>query len=444
MTQNTTTTTTRSAPPVPRSDRSSRWIGFVIILVAFGAFGTWAVTAEMDGAAVAPGVVQVDSYRQAVEHLDGGLVERIRVRDGDSVEAGDVILELDATEVNAELETIRSQHASARAERIRLEAERDNRDSMAPLIPEPEDAGDQHFARALFAQKAIFNTRQDLFHGEIDLLEQRVQALETQIQGLETVADARRESRAYYAEELDELADLVEQRLTDRRRSRELQQLLVENRGDIAELEAEIDRLRVEITETELQITQRRSERQAEVADRLNEVEQQDHNLSEQRRALERRAARTTIRAPVDGVIVALDVHTEGAVIDAGSRIAEIVPKDDDLVVEARVRPEDIDRVRVGQIADVRLTAYSFRMTPVVEGDVIHLSADRLEDEATGEAYYLARVYIDQAQRQFALGDDPLLPGMPAEVMIRTGERTLMSYLLRPLTDAISRAFRES
>ena len=444
MTQATNTASSRPAPPVPRSDRSSRWIGFLIILAAFGGFGTWAVTAEMDGAAVAPGVVQVDSYRQAVEHLDGGLVERIRVRDGDSVEAGDVIVELDDTELHAELATIRSQHASARAERIRLEAERDGHETMTTLIPAPEDAGDQHFARALAAQIAIFDTRQTMFAGEIDLLQQRSQALETQIGGLRAVANARRESRTYYSEELDELADLVEERLTDRQRSRELEQLLVENQADIAELEAEMDRLQVEITETELEIAQRLSEQQAEVADRLNDVEQEEHNLAEQRRALERRAARTIIRAPVDGVVVDLDVHTEGAVIDAGSRIAEIVPRDDDLVVEARVRPEDIDRVRVGQMADVRLTAYSFRMTPVVEGDVIHISADRLEDEATGEAYYLARVYIDQAQRQFALGDEPLLPGMPAEVMIRTGERTLMSYLLRPLTDALSRAFRES
>ncbi|WP_290650312.1 HlyD family type I secretion periplasmic adaptor subunit [Aquisalimonas sp.] len=432
-----------AAPPVPRSDRGSRWIGVGIIALAFGVFGGWAALAELDGAAVAPAVVQVDSYRQAVEHLDGGQVDTIHVRDGDSVAAGEILVELDATEVRAELETVRSQHAAARAERLRLEAERDERDTIATLIPQPQDAADQHFARSLAAQQAIFNTRRESFQAEVDLLRERAQALRAQIRGLEAVVEARREMRAQYEEELDELSGLVQEQLMDRRRARELERLIVENRGDIAELEADISRLRVEITETELHVAQRRSERQAEIADRLNEVEQRFHNLDEQRHALERRAARTTVRAPATGVIVNLDIHTEGAVIEPGHRIAEIVPTDAELVVEARVRPEDIDRVRMGQLADVRLTAYSYRMTPVLVGDVIHISADRLEDENTGEAYYLARVYIDESARRFAIGDEPLLPGMPAEVMIRTGERSLLSYLLRPLSDALSRAFRE-
>ena len=432
------------APEVPRNDRSVSRLGLAIVLLGFGGLGIWGVLAEIDAAAVAPGVVQVDSYRQAVEHEDGGLVERIHVRDGDSVEQGDVLVELDDTQLRAELQTVRSRHASARAERLRLEAERDDHEFLGMGLALLDEAEDPHFARALAAQEAIFHTRRESFQAELDLLGQTAEALRAQIEGLEAVVEARQESRHYYREERDELADLVQERLTDRRRMRELEQLIVENRGDTAELEAEIRRLEVQIAETDLQIAQRRSERQAMIAERLNEVEQNFHDLDEQRRALERRVSRTTVRAPATGVVVALNVHTEGAVIDPGSRIAEIVPSDEELVVEARVQPRDIDRVHAGQQADVRLTAYSFRMTPVLVGDVVHISADRLEDEATGEPYYLARVRLPEEEVARALGQDPLLPGMPADVMIRTGERTVISYLLRPLTDAMSRAFRES
>lgn len=434
----------QAVPEPPRDDRSTRWIGFGIVAVAFGLIGGWAAVAELDGAAVAPGVVQVDSYRQAVEHLDGGVVERIHVRDGDTVARNAVLVELDDTEIRAELETVRARHASARAELLRLEAERDGRDTFELLMPNPDEPADPHFARALAAQNAIFQARKQTLEGELSLYRQRAQALQAQIEGLEAVVAARRESRAYYAEELEELEELLEERLTDRARARELEQLLVESRGNIAELRSEIRRLEVELTETELRIAQRLSERQAEIVGRLNEVEERFHDLDEQRRALALRAARTVVRSPAHGVVVKMDVHTEGAVISPGSRIAEVVPLEDELVVEARVRPRDIDRVRADQLADVRLTAYSFRMTPVVEGRVLQVSADRLEDAHTGEPYYLARVAVPESERQMALGDEPLLPGMPAEVMIRTGERTLLSYLLRPLTDAVSRAFRET
>jgi len=434
----------RKPPAPPRDDRATRWIGIGIVVFAFGLLGGWAAVAELDGAAVAPGVVQVDSYRQAVEHLDGGLVERIHIRDGDTVERDQILVELDDTVVRAELETVRARHASARAELARLEAERDDRDSFGIVIPDPEAPGDPHYARALAAQSAIFHARKQTLEGELGLHRQRAEALQAQIEGLQAVVAARQESRAFYAEELDELEELLEERLTDRSRARELEQRLVETRGSIAELRSDIRRLEVELAETELQIAQRLSERQTEIVGRLNEVEEQFHDLDEQRRALELRASRTVVRSPAHGVVVNMDVHTEGAVIGAGSRIAEVVPIEDELVVEARVRPEDIDRVAVEQLADVRLTAYSFRMTPVVEGRVLQVSADRLEDSQTGEPYYLARVEVSESERERVLGGQPLLPGMPAEVMIRTGERTLLSYLVRPLLDAVSHAFRES
>lgn len=431
-------------PEVPRDASNTRRIGIAIVLLAFGAFGGWAAYAELDAAAVAPGVVEVASHEQVVEHEHGGTVERIHVRDGDRVAKGDVLVEIDDTDVRAELESVRVQHAAARAERLRLEAERDGREELDLATAGLQNSDDPHFARALAAQRALFQTRDKSFRAEIDLLEQRAAALRAQIRGVRAVVEARRDSRSQYEEELAELEELVDERLTGRERQRELQRLIVENRGEIAELESEIDRLEVEITETDLQTAQRRSERAVEIANRLNEVEQRFQELDQRRNALESRLDRMTVRAPADGLVHQLNIHTEGAVIDAGRRIATIVPTKEDLIVEARVRPVDIDSLEEGQHADVRMTAYSFRTTPVLVGSVEYISPGRIQDEDTGEEYYKARIRIDDGERERALGDDPFLPGMPAEVMIRTGERTFLSYLLKPLTDAFNRAFRES
>ncbi len=437
--------TTPEPPPRPETkDGYHRWFGILVILIAFGGVGGWAGTAPIDGAVVAQGTVTVDSYRKSVEHLDGGIVQSLEVRDGDIVEKGDLLVQLDETQARASYLVNHNQLLSELAREARLQAEMDGQDSIDfPEQVRNAAENNTRTERTMRTQRREFETRRDALEGELEVLEQRIEQLQEQVKGMEAQRSARERTIASLEEELESKRGLAERELIPSAELRPLERELASAEGEAGQLRADIASTNVEIGETRLQIIQRTREFQREVAAELRDATDQIDSLEEELQALEDTLRRKQIRAPVSGEVVNRQVHSEQGVIRPGEPILDIVPADEPLVVEGEVRPQDINNVDIGMESDVRFTAFSFRTTPVVQGEVVNVSADAIEDDDGDEPYYLARVVVsdDQIAR---LGDNvSLRAGMPVDIMIKTGERTPMEYLAKPLTDALARSFTE-
>lgn len=432
---------TLAARGVPDTgDRGYRRLGWLIVFLTFGLFGGWAALAPLDSAALAPGVVTVQEARKTLQHPEGGIVQAIHVAEGGFVEAGDPLIALDATQWQAERSLLRGQYVSLRAEAARLQAERDQQDT----VTYPEDLlalDDRRVAGAIASQNALFRARLQAHAGEREVLEQRIEQLEAQIQGTRAVRDSNRRLLASFDEELAGLRRLQEQGYTGKQRITELERersLLV---GENAEALSRISGNQIRIGETRLQIIQLERHRQSQIATELEEVQARLYDVEERLRVIEDRVARAIIRAPVAGVVLGLEVTTVGGVVSAGTPLMDIVPETRQLIVEAEVSPVDIDRVQTGDRARIRFTAFKAATTLVAEGTIKTISADRLLREG-GSPYYLARVEVDPDSLA-RLPQVRLVPGMPAEVLINTGERTLLQYLLQPASNVLARAFIE-
>ncbi len=422
------------------SDKKPRLIGLLILFVTFGMFGTWAAVAPLDSAALAPGVVTVKTYRKTIQHLEGGIVEEIHVRDGDQVEAGDVLLVLDDTQARAELGIIRGQLIAAQALEARLQAERDQKKEIG--FPAGFEMTDLRVAESVQGERQVFEARMNSHLGEIEVLEQRMTQIGEQIRGLEAVIRSKGELMTSYKEEITELTELLNDGFVDKQRLRDFERRVSELEGDMADHRSSIAQAKMKQGETRLSILQLKKDFHTEVVNRLSEVQSTLFDLRERERALMDRAERTVIRAPEAGMVLGMKVHTVGGVVQSGAPILDIVPAASDLVVEAQVSPIDIDRVSAGKLADIRFSAFKSATTPVIEGRVEHISADRLTNEETGMPYYLARVELTETGRK-DLGVLVLVPGMPAEVLVNTGERTLLEYLIQPATNAFARSLIE-
>lgn len=422
------------------SDRKPRLIGLFILFVTFGLFGTWAVVAPLDSAALAPGVVTVKTYRKTIQHLEGGIVEDIRVRDGDQVETGDVLLVLDDTQARAELGIVRGQMIATQALEARLQAERDQQAEIA--FPSGFDLTDTRIAESVQSEEQVFKARMNSHLGEVEVLEQRMTQIGEQIRGLEAVIRSKRELMTSYNAEIKDLSELLNDGFVDKQRLRDLERQVAQLEGDMADHRSSIAQAKVQQGEARLQILQLQKDFRTEVVNQLSEVQSRLFDLRERERALTDRVERTVIRAPESGMVLGMQVHTVGGVVQSGAPILDIVPSASDLVVEAQVSPIDIDRVSAGKLADIRFSAFKSATTPVIEGRVEHISADRLTNQETGMPYYLARVELTEAGRK-DLGELVLVPGMPAEVLINTGERTLFKYLMQPATNAFARSLIE-
>lgn len=422
------------------SDLRVRRIGYAIVFVMFGLFGSWAMLAPLGSAALAPGVVTVQTYRKTVQHLEGGLVKELLVRDGSMVAAGEPLIVLDDTQLRAENEIVRGQLITAQAAEARLLAERDGAEQIDFSRMVEKDS-----PRAMEAREGevqVFNARRNSHLGEIGVLEQRVGQLNQQIKGLQNLAATKQKLARSYAAEVAELQDLLKDGYIDKQRLLEQERQLDSVRAEAAEHQSEITRIKLQINETELQILQLDKQFNSEVVSQLSEIQSQAFNLEQQMHALQERINRVVIRAPDDGMIIDMKVHTVGGVIGQGTPLLDIVPSTSDLVIEAQVSPMDIDRVELDTTADVRFSVFNSATTPVVKGVVTQISGDRLINEQTGMPYYLARVQLTQEGLDL-LGPRTLVPGMPAEVLINTGDRTLFQYLMQPVDNAFARSLIE-
>jgi HlyD family type I secretion membrane fusion protein len=435
--------------PEPLEDHAAAtdarpWViaGLVTIFLIFGVFGTWAGIAQLTSAAIAPGVVAVDSNWRTVQHLEGGIVAKIMVHEGDEVQEGQVLLRLDPTRSDAQFNIIDSQLVLASATLARLTAERDGTRFIGFDDELMDRMGEDNVAAAVAGQELLFRARRDTMDGQVSILEQRVDQLEQQIIGQNVQAQARLRQIEIIDEELVGLYELFDQGYVSRQRLLALERDLERLRGERGEDIAAAAQANSSIGETRLQILQLETGMREEVITELRQIQSQVFELQERWVEAADQSARIEIVAPTEGTVVGLNAHTIGGVIRAGDPILSLVPEDDVLIIDARVKPDDIERVYRGQSAQVRLSGLSQRSTPILKAEVMTISPDRLTDQATGEPYFAARVMIPEDQIALLEGVE-LVPGMPAEVLIETGEQSALGYMLDPILASFRKAFRD-
>jgi epimerase transport system membrane fusion protein len=420
------------------SMEGAKRVGLSLVALVFGFFGFWASLAPLDGAAFAPGTVTVKSYTKTVQHLEGGLVLDILVQEGDLVESGQPLLVLDATQPRASLEMANSEYNALKSLEARLIAERDGLDAVSTSNLSLADA---RVREEIAAQNQIFTARKTANEGRTNILQQRVEALQNQVVGMEALKGAKQILAQSFLDELSDTQTLLDKGFSEKTLLRQAERNYAAAAGEAAELTANIAATNVQISESRLQILQQNSEFQNEVVTQLSEAQTRLKDVNERITALRDVVSRTTVVAPDSGIIIGMQVHTVGGVIGSGAAIAEIVPESDELVLEASVNPIDIDRVSVGQEARIRFPTFGSR-APTIFGSVLSISADSMVNELTGVPFYLARVEVNPDSLG-ELGDLALIPGMPAEVYINTGSRTLLQYLFKPFSNAVARSFNE-
>ena len=428
-----------SAADIKTNDGSIKAIGLTIIFVVFVLFGGWSVLAPIDSAALASGVVKVEGDRKTVQHLEGGIIEELNVRDGDTVTEGDILLVIDQTQARAELSIINGQLITAQAMVARLTAERDLKSAVSyPFI----NINDVRIAQLIASENQQFQARLQSTSGEIKVLEQQIEQLGNQISGLKALVRSKRRLLKSYAEEIKDNKELLSQGFVNKQRLRDVERSRDRLDGEVAEHRSNINGINVQITETRLQILQVNKNFRSAVVEQLSQAQAQVFDLQERGSAISDRVKRTRVLAPTSGMVISMNVHTVGGVIAPGTPILDIVPAGDAYIVEAQISVNDIDQVGVGMPVDIRFSAFKSGTTAVINGEVALLSADSLMNETTGVPYYLARIKVTNEGSK-KLGALQLLPGMPAEILINTGSRTLLEYLLQPATDAFARSMLE-
>ena len=440
------TPTNPSLPSVRTDDRRLRLLGIGVLLSVFGGLGTWAAVAPLSSAVLAPGLIAVESYRKTVQHLEGGIVKMIQVRDGELVTKDQILLTLDETQPRAQLEVLRGQYLNSRAREARLIALRDGRSSVQYPSDPLMQQDDARLQDAIRVQNQIFKARKQGLEGETALYRQQIDQLREKAKGLRAQKLSRDRLADSYRAEVADFNALLADGYTEKQKVRDFERNLAQIQGQSEELLTTVAATEFQISEVQLKIVQLQRDLQREVSVDLDEVQTELFDLREKIRSLNDTVRRTVIRAPQAGMVLGLAVHTLGAVIPAGARILDIVPQKETLIVEAKVSPLDIDRVRVGQAAEVRFSAFKTRSTPKIEGKTISISADRLVDEESKDnaPYYLARVEVTPAgMKTLASAQLELVPGMPAEVLITTGARTLLQYVIEPVKTTFSRSLIE-
>lgn len=420
--------------------RFGLWSFFWIFIV----FGGWSAFAPIDSAAVAPGVVVLDSHKKSIQHLEGGIVDEILVKDGDFVQAGQPLIRLSETSAKARVDLLKGQMNASKALAARLIAERDGLDKITfPPELESQRATDTDVAQMLDTQERLFASRRESLNGKKTVIEQSIKQARDEINGLQAQVASVTEQMKLTKEEQDVVQQLVEKGQAVRPRLLALQRKTAELEGQRGEYLAQIARAEQAIGQSEQEMLNLQSTFQNEVVTELRNTQVESADNQERINAADDIFSRLIITSPHTGIVQGLKIHTKGGVIQPGAEIMNIVPQDDELIVEAKVNPQDIDVVHKGLKARVHLSAYKSRKVPNMDGEVVSVSADRFVDQATNMPYYIARVRIDASLLKKLSNHVELYPGMPADVLIVTGEKTLLRYLFDPITVSFVRAFRE-
>lgn len=432
-----------AAPADPKSAiRRLNIIGFATVAVLVGGIGGWATTSELSGAVIANGTLVVESSVKKVQHPTGGSVGALLVEEGSAVTAGDVLVRLDDTLPRTTLGSVRSALAAQLLREARLRAERDGAEEVTlpdSLIPR---AAEPNIAVALSGEMRLFQARRNTLTGQRAQLREQIAQLNEQIAGLEAQLEAKASEIKFTDRELQSISELYFKQLVSVTQLTALQRARASLLGQRGELTAAVATARGRISEIELQVLQLDKDFQTSVLNDLREAEAKIADLSERQTAAEDQLRRIDIRAPQDGVVHELAIHTVGGVIAPGETIMQIVPRADELVIDAEVAPSDVDQIAVGGKAGIRVMAGNRRTTPLVDATVMRVSPDLLHEPQTGRPYFLVRMAF--AQHAFdGIDELKLLPGMQVEAYVATEERTPLGYLLKPLQEQIARTFRE-
>ncbi len=425
-----------------RSIRLHVIAGLAVVGIVAGGFGGWASTTEISGALIAPGQIVVESNVKKVQHPTGGVVGELLARDGDVVKAGQIVVRLDDTVTKANLAIVTKNLDAAMARAARLEAEQRGLDKIRFPKELTDRAGDPDVDNVMASESKLFDVRVNGRTGQKAQLHERIRQLNEEIDGLTAQENAKSQEIALVQQELTGVRDLYDKHLVQISRLTTLERDAARLNGERAQYLASKAQAKGKITETELQIIQIDKDMVSEVSKDLRETNDKIGELIERKVTAEDQLRRVDIRAPQDGIVEQSTVHTVGGVINAGDAIMLIVPQTDDLQVEAKVNPQDIDKLQVGQKTLLRLSAFDQRTTPELNGVVSRVSPDVATDQRTGHTYYTIRVSMSPEEIA-RLGDVKLIPGMPVEAFVQTGDRTVMSYLMKPLHDQLMRAFRE-
>jgi HlyD family secretion protein len=426
-----------------RSIRLHLIIGLAVVLVLAGGFGGWASTVQISGALIAPGAVVVDSNVKKVQHPTGGVVGEVRVRDGDLVKAGDIVVRLDDTVTKASLaivvKTLNGLYA--RAARLETEQRGDSQLTFPPQLTERAD--DPDVKNVMISESKLFDVRVTGRTGQKAQLRERISQLNEEIGGLTAQEQAKDKEIALIEKELVGVRQLYDQHLVQLTRLTTLERDAARLNGERAQYISSRAQAKGKITETELQIIQVDKDMVSDVSKDLRETNDKIGEFVERKVTAEDQLRRVDIRAPQDGMVLQNNVHTVGGVITAGDAMMMIVPQADDLSVEAKVDPKDIDKLQIGQKTLMRFSAFNQRTTPELTGAVTRVSADVTTDQRTGQSYYTIRVSLPPSEVARLGDNNKLIPGMPVEAFVQTGDRTMMSYLMKPLHDQLMRSFRE-
>ena len=436
------THTNTDHPIIPIDSSRTIIAGIVVIVFFIGGFFTWASLAPLSRAVVSPGILKVDSSRKQIQHLDGGVVTEILVRDGDLVHKGDVLIKLDETRASASLTILSDGLVTALAQRARLVAERDGLSKLTFSDVLSGRRGEDKVEDILASQEAVFKARKSALQGQIHILGKQIARLNQDIEGLQSQMSAKQRQLGFAKDEMVSLKDLLSRGLTGKQRVLELQREGARLEGEIGEHLSEIAAVGTAIAEKELEIYQVKKAFQESVVNELKQVQAEVFDYQERMNAADHVFRQATVRSPVDGVVMGSGFHTIGGVVAPGATLLEIVPGNDRLIIEARIDPADIDDMRIGLPAGIKVTAFNQRNSGELAGELYYVSADVLQDSQTGQSYFTAKIKLLESELD-KLIDRRLQPGMMAEVFIRVGERTPIEYLLQPLKDSFRRAWLE-
>jgi HlyD family type I secretion membrane fusion protein len=439
-----------AVPPVapqPRAQWSARkpfWVGMLAVSALVGVLGIWGTLATISGAVIASGMIQVESFRQIVQHPQGGVVGEINVKEGDVVTAGQILMRFDDRLLQSELSTVEGQLNEILARRARLEAERDGATilTFSPILMDMAKT-DETVRKLMEGQNRLFEARSDSLRQQVEQLDERKEQIRLQIKGVQAQLKSAQRQVELIGQELVDQQSLLAKGLAQASRVLSLEREEARLTGTIGELESSAARGAAQIIETDIQILQLNSRKREEAITTLRDLNYSEIEMGERRLSMHETLSRMDVRAPMSGVVHGLTVHALRSVVRPADPILYVVPSDSPLVITSRIDAIHVDSVYIGQPASLRFSTFDQRSTPEIFGKVAKISADVFQDEATRSSYYALEILPNDGEME-RLGGVELLPGMPVEAFLKTADRSPLSYLTKPFTDYFNRAFRES